>query len=282
MATTLWQSTAHAAVAPATGTGTGAATHTGGPAIQGPNAPDPLFRILGTMLAMSGGDTSLELVGVLTDGLLATPSYALAAQHLRHDPGCAALIDARWVPGPHDLDRLAGLPVGSLGHAYAASLTRLGYDPDLHAGMEAGSEAAYVEVRLSQTHDLWHVLTGFDTSLLGEIGLQAFHLGQFPYPLGAMLTAQALQSITLFDPEQLPALVQAIHTGLQMGQQARPLFAQRWEEGWEKPLQQWRQELNLTPVPEWATASPPSSGSSAAQPSTPSSATLLPLGAGQP
>jgi ubiquinone biosynthesis protein Coq4 len=33
-----------------------------------------------------------------------------------------------------------------------------------------------------------------------------------------------------------------------MGQRARPLFAQRWEEGWEKPLAQWRQELNLLPV----------------------------------
>lgn len=272
MATTLWQSTAHAAAAPDTGA-TSAATLADGPAVPAPVAPDPLFRILGTMLAMSGGDTSLELVGVLTDGLLDTPSYALAAQHLRHDPGCAALIDARWVPGPHDLDRLAALPVGSLGHAYATSLTRLGYDPDLHAGMEAGSEATYVEVRLSQTHDLWHVLTGFDTSLLGEIGLQAFHLGQFPYPLGAMLTAQALQSTTLFEPEQLPALVQAIHTGLRMGQQARPLFAQRWEEGWAKPLQQWRQELNLTPMQEWAAAAPPSAGSTTAP---------LPLGAGQP
>jgi len=218
---------------------------------------DPLFRVLGTMLAMSGGDTSLELVGTLTDALLDTASYSLAAEHLRRDPGCAALLDARWLPGQHNIERLADLPQGSLGAAYAAAVTRLGYDPDLHAGMEASSEAAYVEIRLSQTHDLWHVLTGFDTSLLGEIGLQAFHLGQFPYPLGAMLTAQALQSITLFDAEQLPALVQAIHTGLRMGQQARPLFAQRWEEGWEKPLQQWRQELNLTPLQEWAAAETP-------------------------
>lgn len=72
-----------------------------------------------------------------------------------------------------------------------------------------------------------------------------------------MLTAQALQSITLFDAEQLPALVQAIHTGLRMGQQARPLFAMRWEEDWEKPLQQWRQELTLTPLQTWAAAETP-------------------------
>ena len=214
----------------------------------GGGGPDPHFRILGTLLAMSGGDTSLELVEALTDALLDTPSYALAARQLRRDPACAALIDTRWVPDSHDLQQLAELPEGSLGQAYAAAVTRLGYDPNLHAGMEASSDAVYVELRLSQTHDLWHLLTGFDSSLAGEIGLQAFHLGQFPYPLAALLIAEALISTTLSDPAALPALVEAVHTGLAMGRQARPLFAQRWEEGWAKPLEQWRRELNLTPL----------------------------------
>jgi hypothetical protein len=44
----------------------------------------------------------------------------------------------------------------------------------------------------------------------GEIGLQAFHLTQFPYPL----------------------------------------FAQRWEEGWERPLVEWREALQLRPFAE--------------------------------
>jgi ubiquinone biosynthesis protein Coq4 len=210
--------------------------------------PPQLFRILGTFLAMSGGDNSLELVGALSEGLLETPSYALAAEHLRRDPACAALIDERWIPPAHDLARLAALPEGSLGQVYAAAMARLGYDPNLHAGMEPLNDAVYVELRLSQTHDLWHVVTGFDTTVVGEIGLQAFHLTQFPYPLASVLTAQALFSTTLLEADQLPALVQAIHTGLQMGQRARPLFAQRWEDGWEKPLAQWRQELNLLPV----------------------------------
>jgi hypothetical protein len=36
-----------------------------------PPAPEPqLFRVLGTFVAMSGGDTDLELVGALADALL--------------------------------------------------------------------------------------------------------------------------------------------------------------------------------------------------------------------
>jgi ubiquinone biosynthesis protein Coq4 len=84
----------------------------------------------------------------------------------------------------------------------------------------------------------------------GEIGLQAFHLTQFPYPLGAVLTAQALVSATLGAPELLPELVETIRTGLQMGLEARPLFAQRWEEGWERPLAEWREALQLRPFGE--------------------------------
>ncbi len=216
--------------------------------------PPQLFRIFGTVVAMSGGDTSLELVGALTEALLETPSYALAAEHLRRDPDCAALIDERWIPPAHDLAQLAALPEGSLGKVYAATMVRLGYDPNLHAGMEPLNDAAYVELRLSQTHDLWHVVTGFDTALIGEIGLQAFHLTQFPYPLASVLTGQSLLTTTLLEPAQLPPLVEAIRIGLQMGLEARPLFAQRWEEGWAKPLEQWRHELQLRPCPGFSDA----------------------------
>lgn len=219
--------------------------------------PAQLFRILGSLLAMSGGDSSLELVGALDEALLDTASFALAAEHLRRDPACAALIDARWIPPAHDPARLAALPEGSLGQVYASTLTRLGYDPNLHAGMEPRNDAHYVELRLSQTHDLWHVITGFDTSLIGEIGLQAFHLSQFPYPLASTLTGQALLTTTVLEPDQLPSLVEAIRIGLEMGRQARPLFAQRWEEDWAKPLHQWRDELGVRPFGELVGAAMP-------------------------
>jgi ubiquinone biosynthesis protein COQ4 len=135
-----------------------------------------------------------------------------------------------------------------LGYIYAATLKKTGFDPNLHAGMTADSDAKYVELRLSQTHDLWHIVTGFDTSAIGEIGLQAFHLPQFPYPLAAMLVANSLMSSTLLAPEELPTLLEAIAQGWQMGATANPLFAQKWEEAWDKPLAQWQAELNIQPV----------------------------------
>lgn len=37
----------------------------------------------------------------------------------------------------------------------------------------------------------------------------------------------------------------AIAYGLELGAKGQPLLAQRWEEGWSKPLQEWRQQLGI-------------------------------------
>jgi len=196
--------------------------------------------------SMLFGDYSLETVGELTYGLLGTPAYERLAQHLNQEPACAALIRNRYIPPAHDLDALLNLPPDSLGYIYADQMKKTGFDPNLHASMIASSDAEYVELRLSQTHDLWHIITGFGTSLVDEIGLQAFLLRQFPYPLATMLVANSLIFTTLKEPEMLPQLLAAISQGFQMGNAAKSLFAQKWEEGWEKPLTQWQAELNIS------------------------------------
>jgi ubiquinone biosynthesis protein COQ4 len=204
--------------------------------------------IFKSFVSMLLGDNSLQTVGDMVDGLLQTPAYDLTAQYLKQYPACADLICDRYIPPAHDLEALLTYPQDSLGYIYAVTMKKAGFDPNLHAGMAAESDAQYVELRLSQTHDIWHIITGFDTSLIGEIGLQAFHLPQFPYPLATMLVANSLISSTLFAPQELPQLLMSIAQGFQMGKSAKSLFAQKWEEGWEKPLTQWQTELNIQPI----------------------------------
>lgn len=218
------------------------------PIVQGFKSILSKLLLVKSSVSMLYGDNSLETVGELTYGLLDTPSYDLMAQHLKQDPASAALIRDRYIPPAHDLDKLLTLPQDSLGYIYAAAMKKTGFDPNLHKGMVAESDAYYVEMRISQTHDLWHIVTGFDTSFIDEIGLQAFYLSQFAYPVGTMLVGNSLMSLTLREPEHLPQLIEAIAQGLQMGKTAKSLFAQKWEEGWEKPLTQWQAELNIQPI----------------------------------
>ena len=61
------------------------------------------------------GDNSLNTVGELTYGLLATPAYDLVAHYLNQDPTCAVLIRDLYIQPAHDLDTLLTLPTDSLG-----------------------------------------------------------------------------------------------------------------------------------------------------------------------
>lgn len=110
------------------------------------------------------GDSSLQTIDELIYGLLATPAYGRMAQHLNQDPACAELICDRYIPPAHDLETLLTYSSDSLGYIYATQIKKMGFDSNLHVGRTAESDAHYVELRLNQTHDLWHVVTGEDTS----------------------------------------------------------------------------------------------------------------------
>jgi ubiquinone biosynthesis protein COQ4 len=201
------------------------------------------LNIVKIFLTMLVEEDDLEIVRNLSSALIDTPAFDLTVKHLQRDRVSAELIEERYLSPPHDLDVLLQYPKDSLGYIYASTMRKKGFDPDLYSYLTVDSDASYVEARLGQTHDIWHIVTGFDTSSIDEIGLQAFHLSQFPYPLATMLVANSLMSSTLFAPQELPVLLNAIALGWQMGTQVKPFFAQKWEEAWEKPLQEWRNEL---------------------------------------
>ncbi|BCL34148.1 Coq4 family protein [Nostoc sp. MS1] len=188
----------------------------------------------------------LNAVDELSSILIHSRAFELAAETMQINPDIANLIQERYQPPVHDLEQLLQYPVDSLGYCYASTLKQSGFeriDPEIIIN----SDTAYIEYRWQQTHDIWHLITGFSASPLEEIGLQAFYLAQFRLPLASMLIANALISTTLLTPEDLPQLLKTIEKGWMMGLQAKPLFAQKWEESWEKPLSQWQKELNIQP-----------------------------------
>lgn len=204
-------------------------------------------------LALLAGDSSLDVVELMSLSLIETSTFDQAATYLKQDPACAALIAERYMAPPHDLDILLQGPKDSLGYLYAMQMkARRFRAEDLYEGVSIDSEANYIEARLSQTHDIWHLVTGFDVSGIEEIGLQAFHLPQFPYPLAIALLSSSMMAALLFSPRELPTLLESIRKGWEMGKLAKPFFAQKWEEGWDKPLAQWQAELGIQPLQQLA------------------------------
>lgn len=190
---------------------------------------------------------NLAPVWELSSSLVDSAAFQLAIASMKATPEVAAILSERYLAPVHDLEALLQYPQDSLGYVYADHMRQSGFEP-IKPPLAIDSDTRYVEYRWQQTHDIWHLITGFDTSDIGEIGLQAFYLAQFQLPLSSLLIANALIATTVLQPESLNPLLKAIAQGYHMGKVAKPLIAQKWETAWEKPLALWQAELNVHPV----------------------------------
>jgi ubiquinone biosynthesis protein COQ4 len=161
------------------------------------------------------------------------------ARLLRERPS----IDSRHV----DFARLRALPATTLGGAYARYLEERSLDPDLFQAPPGLPEVpAYVSQRMRQVHDLWHVLTGYDTDVRGEVALQAFTYGQTGTPSALIITVGALLRFGMRDRTMLPLAVD----GFRRGRDAVFLPPLWLEEMWDRPLEDVRRELGIVPARE--------------------------------
>ncbi len=205
---------------------------------------DFLLAIKG-VISLLRDPTKTESVYDIEDGLRNTKATQLAVEFVKSDPKVAQLIAERYVPPHLDMDALLALPAGSLGHIYATYIQESGFDPNFYRKIEVQDEISYVLLRLRQTHDIWHIVTGFDTNVAGELGLKSFELAQTRRTMAFILLTGGLLSVLSKSPADLDVLLECIALGYRSGAKARPLLAQKWEEQWSKPVSEWRQELGI-------------------------------------
>lgn len=93
-----------------------------------------------------------------------------------------------------------------------------------------------------------HVLTGFDTSWAGELGVLGFSVTQ-GYTTAQRYLALPLALYPLLAPRQIPALWRCLRQGWRMGKQARFVLGCRLEDWFERPVDEVREELGIV-VPE--------------------------------
>ena len=107
-----------------------------------------------------------------------------------------------------------------------------------------------MRAHLYETHDVWHAVTGFRTDVAGELGLQAFYAAQSPGGLPLMLIAMGLLNAALFAVTDRERRFEAIVSGWEMGKRAEPLFGVRWDELWQRPIDEVRVTLGVKPYAE--------------------------------
>lgn len=194
-------------------------------------------------IGRSGGD--LSSVADLVDSFLDSPQMADCVRRFRAIPGGSALMDSRYPPLQPAIDQLIELPAGSLGRRYAELIQSLGYDPEFFRPRTIDSEAQWLTQRVATTHDIHHVICGFGTAPAGESGVLAVTAAQIGFPAYVLLTSAGPLAAFRFQVERYESLSRAISHGHAIARQAQCLALVRWEEGWDKPISQWRQELGI-------------------------------------
>jgi ubiquinone biosynthesis protein Coq4 len=154
------------------------------------------------------------------------------------------LAERRLVGVPH-LPTLRRLPEGTFGRAVAGFLDARGLDPENLPRRTAADDAQFLTAHLYETHDIWHVATGFDTDVAGELGLQAFYAAQMQGKLPYVILAIGFMNTFLFAYGDRNRRFEEVVRGWRMGRRAKSFFGVRWDELSEKSLAEVRRELNV-------------------------------------
>lgn len=235
------------------------------------------FRYLNNLVTPENIQEFLELVDLasgagadpgnlfdLSDKMNTSRPMSLCVQAIQQDPNSVEFLKERYVGEPYEIETLLKFPKGSLGWTYATLLNTLGYDPEFYrTPSEFNSDAEYISYRVYRTHDIHHAITGFSLNNLGELGVVAVTATQTRFP--AFLFVDILSLLTTFfrsetlHRDDLPAQEQAktlkyifeqISAGIEIGRQAKPLFSVKWEELFDRQIEEVRAELNIQPVKE--------------------------------
>jgi ubiquinone biosynthesis protein Coq4 len=203
-------------------------------------------KILWGGLRMAINPESTNAVFDIGDGLYKLKLTEFARLRVLQDAENVRVMQEKpWIER-FDLDGLCKLPEGTLGRCFATHMRKNNLDPYFYRTRKIENDTTYFIMRMRQTHDLWHVVTGFSTEVPGEIALQAFMIAQTQAALSPILLGGAFFRVGLKEPQRLIPMMEAIVKGYQLGKKMRPLFAVDWDAEWGTPLAELRERLNFS------------------------------------
>ena len=191
---------------------------------------------------------NFEAVITVAEGIERSALGNHMMKYMLSQSGIKQMIKDKWRPAPINLDYLEKLPKESLGYHYVSALKAQGVDPNkLFDHKPIDDDKDFIMHRLKETHDIVHVLTGFGTDEIGELGIQAFQLAQTRSPLALLLIFGVILKMLQDDDEffDFVKLMHALSRGFEAGATAKCVASFRLEESWEKPLNEWKAELRM-------------------------------------
>jgi ubiquinone biosynthesis protein COQ4 len=164
--------------------------------------------------------------------------------------GQSALINRPRL-GKLDLIKLSQLPHNTFGYQFYLFLKNNNLNPNDIPTLDPENKESdfnYVRAHLYETHDIWHVITGYGTDLNGEYSLQAFYMTQFPAKIALVLFSSGFLNLAQQPMQQTRETMEAIIDGYSRGKKAYNLLGRDWSQEWQKDLNELRYEMGLSNI----------------------------------
>ena len=121
--------------------------------------------------------------------------------------------EAKSLPPMISLTELNDYPDGSLARNLLSMWVDNGFDPEVldrdAIGLSDLSPAlGYLNTRILQMHDTWHLVAGYETTSLHEMAISAFQLAQFGHNYSAMFLSTVCTMSYLRQPQGFVLLLQ--------------------------------------------------------------------------
>ena len=162
-------------------------------------------------------------------------------------PKVQELLANRPSPLWPDLEQMAAMPKGSLGWCVHRRLEKLeiSFLVDQSQIPESQTDEEFATTRAFRLHDIHHTILGLPITVAGEAVATAFYAstGSVPTDIGT-LSSWMLRGA--YAPSERRLIWDAIGFGIAVGQKVPELFSPRWEEGWERPITDWQDELGIS------------------------------------
>lgn len=201
-----------------------------------------------------------EVAGILHQ-LEDTPHIiGLFEQEKQKKPEFKAWLDGK-VLSNFRKEEVEGYAPGTLGATIYDFLANSGYDIDhFFTSLKADSDFTFYLKERAYTHDIEHMITGFETDYGGEIALLAANeramflyfdpeLAAFINRVGAYLKAKTTLKMGLYYPQAYAAMVEAQVVGYEQGKDWKhPLMLVPWRHYLDWKVTDIREEFGITNV----------------------------------
>jgi ubiquinone biosynthesis protein Coq4 len=214
----------------------------------------PLWTAFWDLLNDAGSGMSAGDVTSRTAALGACLDPALGARFAQAAlayPGVAEAA-AGGYPPKLTLDALARCPAGSLGHQFYRLIVDNGFDLEVLDRDALGlsglpSPLDYLNARILQCHDLWHIVGGYQTTALHEVAISAFQLAQFGHGYSAMFLAVTATAAAMRGADSQRLIMDVMMTAWRHGRETPPMIGIPWEAVWDETTEGVRAQFGIGP-----------------------------------